>query len=131
MEKTYNWVTPKCAKVELTVYTEHIATKTHFADGDNVEVGCDEYSYHYSLKLNGATIAADQLLYVYNYNGVNAINCGKQGKNTLLIAVPDDVYNSIYGEEMEKRKAREERIDKAESEYEKHCDMMNKAMKGY
>lgn len=126
MKKTYNWVTPKGAKVEFTVNSENVKSEIINADGHKIEVACDKYTYAYELKVNGSLI--NYKIRVYEYQNVNAIEYGKQGINTLFIAIPDNIYNDIYGEENAKIATKIKKIVASAQKYGEHCEMMKRAM---
>lgn len=126
MTKTYNWTTARGAKISATITSEHITSKTTYADGWTVETKCNEYNYNVdAITVNGKTTELKKL---WTEKGVRCILIARKGSDRVLVALPQDVIDSVYGEEqaeMERCLAAEE---KAEKEYNAHCEMMRKAM---
>lgn len=128
MTKTYNWTTPRGAKVEATITVEHITRKTISADGWPFEVKCDEWvRYIESMNVNGKPTALKELYYEY---GTECILIARQGKDRILVALPQEVSDELYGEERTARAKKIERMMAFEEKIEQHRAMIRKAMDG-
>lgn len=126
MTKTYAWTTAKGAEIVATITTEHITRETICADGMDVEVDCNHYNYRVdAMTVNGNATALKQL---WTERGVNCILIAYQGKNRVLVAIPDDIAAEIYGEEHAEAAARLERSMAVEAAYNAHREMMRRAM---
>lgn len=96
--KTYNWTTPRGAKVSATITVEHITTKIADADGFKLPVKCSEWVRSVdSLTVNGKETEMHEL---YNERGTRCILIGRVGKDRVLVALPADVVDAVYGEEI-------------------------------
>lgn len=123
---TYKWTTPRGANVELTVDVQHITTKTVSADGFDLDVKCDEWHRNITeCRVNGKATERKELCYE---RGMSCVLVGYQGKNRILIALPKDVEEAIYGEERKAAKEKEARRAEVEKAYQAHREMMRKAM---
>lgn len=126
MTKTYEWTTPRGAKITATITVNHITRKTINADGHKVEVNCDEWTRSIDeMTINGKPTAMRKLHYEQN---TDCILTGYCGKDRLLVALPADVVEDIYGEERRERAARQARSDAADREYEAHRNAILKLM---
>lgn len=126
MTKDYTWTTPRGAKVAMTITIEHITSREINDEAGQMTVKCNHWHREITaLTVNGKATAAKRLDY---YNGVDCIFVGKQGKNSLYIAIPDAIVDEIYGEERAAAKAKAEKAAKLDKWYEDHCAMMRKAM---
>lgn len=126
MTQTYTWTTPKGAEIVATITTEHITRETVDADGFKVEVNCSRYDYSVdAMTVNGKPTDLKRL---WTERGVNCILIAYQGKNRVLVAIPDDIAAEIYGEERAEAAARLERSMAAEAAYNAHREMMRRAM---
>ena len=125
---TFAWTTARGANVELTVDVKHITTETVNADGFEMDVKCDKWQRSVSeCRVNGKATALKELCYE---RGMCCVLVGYQGKNRILIALPKDVGEAIYGEERKAAKEKEARRAEIEKDYQAHREMMRKAM-GY
>lgn len=123
---TYKWTTPRGANVELTVDVQHITTKTVSADGFDLDVKCDEWHRNITeCRVNGKSTARKEF---WHERGMCCVLVGYQGKNRILIALPKDVEEAIYGEERKAVKEKEARRAEVEKAYQAHREMMRKAM---
>lgn len=125
---TFAWTTARGAKVELSVNVKHITTDTVNADGLAVEVKCDKWEREVTeCRLNGKDTTLKEL---WSERGTACILIGRRGKDRILVALPKDVEEAIYGEERKAEKEKEARAKKVNSAYDAHREMMRKAM-GY
>lgn len=125
---TFAWTTARGAKVELSVEVRHITTETVNADGVAVAVKCDKWEREVTeCRLNGKDTALKEL---WNERGTRCILIGRRGKDRILVALPKDVEEAIYGEERKAAKEKEVRRAEVEKAYQAHREMMRKAM-GY
>lgn len=122
MTKTYTWTTPKGAKIEATITTEHITKKTVSADGWPIEIKCNDWVYTLDeLKVNGKPTKMKMLS---QYAGQDCIIIDKVGKDTVMAAIPADISEDIYGEERRQAKARFD----ANVEFERKMDAKRQAV---
>lgn len=124
MKKTLTWITPKGAKIELTVDIKHVTETETCADGDVVKVGCDYWIRTVeSCKLNGAETPMKQLDDFHNRLIVNRV-----GRQEIGAELPADVIEELFGEERRaEREALERRLNiaaKREAEIAKVERMM-------
>lgn len=123
---TYKWTTARGANVELTVDVKHITTEKASADGFDLDVKCDKWHRSVSECLvNGKATALKELCYE---RGMCCVLIGRQGKDRILVALPKDVEEAIYGEERKEAKEKEARRAEVEKAYQAHREMMRKAM---
>ena len=126
MTKTYNWTTARGAKISATITSEHITSQTVYADGWNIKTKCSEYKYTVdAVTVNGK---ATELKELWIEKGMRCIMIARQGRDRVLVALPQDVIDSVYGDEMDELNRRLAAAEKAEKEYNAHCEMMRKAM---
>lgn len=112
--------------MELTVDVKHITTETVNADGFDMDVKCDKWQRNITeCRVNGKDTARKELCYE---RGMSCVLVGYQGKNRILIALPKDVEEAIYGEERKAAKEKEARRAEVEKAYQAHREMMRKAM---
>ncbi len=112
--------------MELTVDVKHITTKEINADGHIFDVKCDEWHRSVSeCRVNGKATALKELCYE---RGMSCVLVGRQGKDRILVALPKDVEEAIYGEERKAAKEKETRRAEVEKAYQAHREMMRKAM---
>jgi hypothetical protein len=106
MKKAFAWTTPKGAKIEATITVEHITRKIVDADGDKVEVSCDEWFRNVeAITVNGKETEMRNL---WQKDGRQIIVIGKRGNDYLMVVVPSDVEEYLYSGEREQQ--RQERI---------------------
>lgn len=123
---TYKWTTARGANVELAVDVKHITTETINADGFDMDVKCDKWQRSVSKCLvNGKATALKELCYE---RGMCCVLIGRQGRDRILVALPKDVEEAIYGEERKAAKEKEARRAEVEKSYQAHREMMRKAM---
>lgn len=128
MTKTYTWTTPKGAKVEATITTNHITTKTINDDGWSVEVKCNEWHYFVeSMKVNGKPTKQKDLWY---HGKQHCIIIDRIGKDTVMAAIPDDIANEIFGEEERYNDAKWEATLRIEQAQEDHRRAVYDTMMG-
>lgn len=124
MKKHFEWTTPKGANVELTVDIEHITKRSTSADGDVVEIDCDEWIRTVeTFKLNGIEQPMKKL-----DSNRNAVIGNQTKRNIIGVLLPDDIIEEIFGEE---RRARKERLDRelaAAAEREAHAAKVRRMM---
>lgn len=126
MTKTYNWTTSKGAKISATITAEHITHHTIYADGWNVETKCSEYKYTVdAMTVNGKETVLKEL---WTEKGIRCILIARKGHDRVLVALPQNVIDDVYGEERAEVARRLAAAEKAEKEYNAHCEMMRKAM---
>lgn len=122
MTKTYSWTTPRGAKIEATITVEHITRKTISADGWPIEINCDEWHRHVeSMIVNGKPTALKEL-------DTDYILVGRHGKDVILVALPQNVRDEVYGEERAANAERLAREIALEKKLDAHRAMMRKAM---
>ena len=126
MTKTYNWTTARGAKISATITSEHITSRAVYADGWNVETKCSEYDY----KVDDITVDGKktELKQLWTEKGMRCILIARQGRDRVLVALPQDVIDDVYGAEHAEMERRLTAAEKAEKEYNAHCEMMRKAM---
>ena len=94
MTKTYQWTTPRGAKIVATITAEHITRETISADGWDVDVACSRYHYQVdSLTVNGKGTDSKEL---WTERGVRCILIGHSGKERLLVELTNDVIEDVY-----------------------------------
>lgn len=126
MEKTYKWTTAKGAEVEMTIVVEHITKETVFSDGWHGEIKCNRWHREIiDMKLNGNPTKLKQL---WNEKGMECVLIGKVGIDRLLVVLPDEIKEEIYGEENREFKEKMERSLKIEKEYWAERKMVEDAM---
>lgn len=95
--KTYNWTTPRGAKIDMTITAEHITKETTGADGREMECSCDKWRRTIDgITVNGKNTSLKELRFE---NGTDCVLIERIGKDRVLIAIPPDVSEEIYGEE--------------------------------
>ena len=126
MTKTYSWTTPRGAKISATITVEHITTKVVDADGFKVETKCSEWRRSVdSMTVNGKAAKLHEL---YTERGTRCILIDRIGKDRVLVALPADVMNAVYGEEIAENKLRLERADRVEKSVSAHREAVYKMM---
>ena len=127
MTHTYNWTTARGAKISATITVTHITRDTAYADGFNIEVSADRWERTVdSMTVNGKPTKLREL---YNERGTKCILSDRIGKDRILVALPSDVEEAIYGEERLESARKLDAAIKAEKEYDAHvaavCKMMD------
>lgn len=117
------WTTARGSEIELI--TSEITSKVIDADGHKVEVEADGIRIN-EIKVNGKSHAGELTI----YQGVKAIRYGWQGKDQLLVAIPDSTYKAIWGAYDARVAERAAAQAEADQEYEAHRAKMKKIM-GY
>lgn len=126
MTKTYNWTTPRGAAIQATISVEHITRETISADGCPVEVSCDRWQRTVdSMTVNGQPTELKEL---YTEGNKQCILIKCVGNDRLLVALPSDVEDDIYGEERRSNEAKAAIRAEEDAKYEAHREMMRKAM---
>lgn len=114
MKKTFSWTTPKGTQIEATITVEHITRKTVDSDGWQIEVSCNEwYRSVDALTINGKEPERRDLWW-YGNDNIPVIIIGYRGKDTLMVKMPSDVEEYLYGGEREER--RQERVAELEKQ---------------
>lgn len=124
--KSYSWTTPRGAEVEATFTVEHITTKTIWSDGFEIETNCNEWRYRCdALTANGKQTKYREW---HNEKGIPCVLVDRMGKDRMLIAIPDKIYQELTAEEREYNRIKSERIDKTMESYESHRRSVEKMM---
>ena len=124
--KTYNWTTPRGAKVSATITVDHITSKTINSDGFQIEVDCNEWYYQVDdMTVNGKPTELKQL---YMEGNQRCILIARRGKDRVLAALPADIENDIYGEEREYKRNKIEKNDALWKKHEAERESILKAM---
>lgn len=121
MKMTSTFKTAKGANIELI--TENITSEIINADGHEIEVKADGIKIK-EVKVNGESHRGT----LTSYQGMKVINYGYQGRNPLLIAIPADVYEAVWGEYDKRIAARLAAAAEADRKYEAHYNRVMKAM---
>ena len=116
--KTYNWTTAKGARIELTIgertYTESIADGAIEREGRIKEAA--------EIRVDGGRVDSPRL----------ALNGEKLyftiGGRNAETEIPEEIRGQIWREERARADARLGAELKAEEEYQKHAEIMRKAM---
>ncbi len=126
MTKTYKWETPNGNKIEMTIVVEHITEDIAYADGWNIPICCDYWKRDIvTMKVNGKNTELKEL---YLEGNIDCVLIDRMGKDRLLVAIPPEIVNEVYGEE---RKTEHENLKKellAAKEFEKHQERIYKMM---
>ena len=130
MTNTYTWTTPRGAKVEATITVNHITTEHRDLDGIGYEAKCNYWRRTVdTMTINGQPTKMKELGY-YAGKCVISVDRIKRGKvyDTVMVAVPADVEESIYSEERAYIARKNAANEKAEAEYQKNRRSVLKAM---
>ncbi len=128
MTKTYTWKTPRGAEIEATIRVEHCTSRNTSADGWEMEVKCDEwFRLVEDMKVNGK---ATKMMELTKYLDQDCIMIDKVGKDKVLVAIPAEVVEELFGEERRGKKAREEANDRLEEKMEAHRKAVYNMMMG-
>lgn len=120
--KTYNWTTQKGAKIEMTITVNHITKETTSADGWEMECSCNKWIRTIDeMKVNGKNTELKELWFE---NGTDCVLIETRGKDRVLIAIPSEVAEEIYGEE---RRA-EEHGREVYRQYRNHYNAVRRMM---
>lgn len=115
MDKTYKWTTAKGAEVEMTIVVEHITKETVFSDGWHGEIKCNHWYREITLmRVNGKQTKLKQL---WNEKGMECVLIERIGKDRVLVLLPKEVEEEIYGEERRDIEERTRRSIALEKEY--------------
>ena len=126
MKKSYKWMTPRGAKVEAVINVDHITTETVSADGFEVEVSCNKWSYSVdSITVNGKPTKRKEF---WTESGKRCILIDMIGKDRLLVALPKEIEEDIYGEEREMGRKAYERAVKIEKKLDDERKAVEKMM---
>lgn len=126
MTKTYSWTTPRGAKISATITAEHITRETVYADGWNIEVKCSKYQYRVdTITVNGEETERKDL---WNEAGLPCILTAYRGLDRVLVVIPQDVIDDVYGAERAEMNQKLEAAEKAEKEYKEKYELVRKAM---
>lgn len=121
MKKTYNWTTPRGAKIEMDITTEHITSRKSSFDGWETEVSCNDWMYTIDRMLcNGTKPDMTDLVRGYFVDGGyhDCVQIGVVGKNKLYVMIPDDIAQEIFGEEIAEEKRHKALVNAAAKKYE-------------
>lgn len=128
MTKTYTWKTPRGAQIEATIRVEHETTAKTSADGWEMEVKCDSwFRIVEDMKVNGR---ATKMMELTKYGDQDCIMIDKAGKDKVLVAIPADVVEDLFGEERRTEKAIDEANDRLEEKMEAHRKAVYNMMMG-
>lgn len=124
--KSYSWTTPRGVKVEATFTVKHITSHTVWSDGWEVETKCQEWHY----QCDALTINGKQTKYRewYSEKGIPCVLFDRIGKDRMLVAIPDKIYQELTAEEREYNRIKSERIEKTMEAYESHRRSVEKMM---
>lgn len=121
---TSTFKTARGANIELT--TEHITSEIINADGHKVEVKADRIVIK-EVKVNGES----HMGVLIDYKGQKVIRFGYNGNNPLLIAIPADVYEAVWGEYDRRVEENARRNIEADRKYEANYNRTMRAMREY
>lgn len=125
MKKNFEFKTQRGAEIKFTVDIQRITEKEIDADGWKVKVKSDDWKYNVeNLTVNGQPKSGE----FTKWDGKDVIRFGWQGRNPVMIALPDSVIFQIFGDEKSSAKKKQAIIDEAEDKYEAHRARMEKAM---
>ena len=128
MTKTYTWTTPKGAEIEATIRVEHKTRTKTSADGWEMEIKCDDwFRVIEDMKVNGK---ATKMMELTRYCDQDCIMIDKVGKDRVLVAIPAEVIEELFGEERRNAKARDEANDRLEEKMEAHRKAVYNMMMG-
>lgn len=123
--KTNTWTTAKGAKIELV--TEHKTTEEVDLDGHKATIKVDAIEI-VSCKVSGKEVNAK----LTSYQGKKVLDFGTTKINgvthPLLILIPSDIYENVWGEYDRRFDAETKAELKAHSEYQQHYNKVIKAM---
>lgn len=126
MTKTYHWTTPRGAKIAATITSEHVTHDIVDADGYKIEVKCDRWDYRVDdITVNGKPTELKRL---WIEDGKRCILIGMRGKDRILVALPADVEQDVYGEEKAHAKARTLYNAKLQDDMDAHRAAVEKMM---
>lgn len=125
MTNTYNWVTPSGNQVSATITVTHVTRDIDYADGWNIEVNSDYWRRNVDkLTVNGKETRLRDL-----DNFAQCILIDRVGKDRIMVKLPQDVIDAIYGDERRNNERKLEIAIKNEREYQAHVnavlEMMN------
>ena len=126
VKMTNTWLTAKGAKIELT--TEHVTTEIIELDGHKASVKADR------IEIINCTVDGEEVIAkLTRYQNKNVLNYGtakaKGITRPLLILVPDNVYETVWGEYDRRVTARAIADMETEGKYQKNYNRVLKAMK--
>ena len=126
MTETYKWTTTRGAKIEATITVNHITRETVDADGFKINVNCDEWQRTVDkMMVNEKPAKTAELTYE---QGMYCILIDRIGKNRVLVAIPQNVVDAIYGEQNRAIASQLEAAHKFEKKLDAHRAMVEKAM---
>lgn len=124
MTNTYNWVTPSGNQVSATITVTHVTRDIDYADGWNIEVNADYWRRNVDkLTVNGKETKLREL-----DNFSQCILIDRVGKDRIMVKLPQDVIDAIYGEERRNNERKLENAVKNEREYQAHVNAVLKIM---
>lgn len=122
--KTYNWTTPRGAKIKMTITVEHVMKEKTSADGWEMEVSCNKWRRTIEeIKVNGKDTNLKEL---HRESGTDCVLIDKRGKDKILVAIPSEITAEIFGEERESVARSREIAKKYEDHYNAVRRMMSK-----
>ena len=124
MTNTYNWVTPSGNQVSATITVTHVTRDIDYADGWNIEVNSDYWRRNVDkLTVNGKETSLRDL-----DNFAQCILIDRVGKDRIMVKLPQDVIDAIYGDERRNNERKLENAIKNEREYQAHVNAVLKMM---
>lgn len=125
MIKTNNWLTAKGSKIILT--TQDITSEVIDLDGHKATVNCDR------IDIVKCTVDGnEQRVSLHHYQGKNVLHMGYKTidgtKHPLMILIPDDVYEDIWGNYNRRFAAELKAQLKADESYQDNYNKILKAM---
>lgn len=126
-KKSYSFKTQKGADINITIGIEHTTTETHNFDGVEITKACNFWFYTVeALTINGVEHKG------YKYNAAWHVQFGQQGKQPLLVALPQNVIDDIMSAEREYYTTvispKNVAAAKVEADYQAHVNAVKKAM---
>ena len=123
---TYKWTTPRGAKIEATITVEHVKHTLRSLDGWTTDDTHDHWFRRVdAITMNGKPTAEKTLT---GYCSMDCIRIGTMGKRPMVVQLPENVVEEVFGEE---RRIKSERINKTlafERKYDAQVRALNKMM---
>ena len=126
----YTWKTEHGADIILDI-EKKIITEERIYDGYETVVPCHKYSYTInSLLVNGVEMKAGAYKQEIGRwpENIHYAFCVRAGKQKAYVAIPDEIEESIYGEERAYNMEKFKKELAVEEEYEKHYNAVVNAM---
>ena len=126
MTNTYKWTTPNGAKVEAVITVEHITSEHRDLDGIGYEAKCNYWRRSVeSVTVNGK---ATKMRELSRYAGKSVIVVDMVNRNKVMVALPEDVDNTIFGEEREANARKLNSEIKVEKEFNRRYAAVRRAV---